>query len=126
MVALRLDLVAKREYGSGVTGEDAEVRVGVPRDQRAVANGAEQRPEVEPVADSVPGEQVVDVADQLEEVPGAAVGPDVCLAPVPEAAVRGRPGARPPLERDSRHQRTTVKLRRRTRSMISVLEMPFA
>jgi hypothetical protein len=41
---------------------------------RPLADGAEQRAEVEPVTDAVPAEHRVDVVDQLQQVVGAAAG----------------------------------------------------
>src|SRR5579859_486778 len=125
-MACRLDLLAKREHGLGVAREDAEVGIPVPGDQRSVANGSEQRAEVEPVDDAMLVEQLVREVDQLQQVLGAAVGAQVALAPVPEPAVRGRSRAQPDGSRRGGHERTIVKLCLRRRSMIWVVEIPLA
>ena len=83
----RLDLVSQREHGVGVTGEDPEVGVPVPRNQLSVANGSEERAVFEPVQDAVVGKQFVCESDQLQQVLGAAVRPEIPLAPVPELAL---------------------------------------
>src|SRR5581483_6623791 len=109
-----------------VAREDAEVGVPVPGDQRSVPDGPEQGAEVEPVDDPVLGQQVVREVDELEQVLRAAVGAQVALAPVPKPAIRAVRGARRVDGGRRGHDWTTVKLRRRTRSMIALDEIPFA